>query len=173
MRILTPIRETSEPARGSTALQDDFPRSLAMRIALICDFLEEEWPSMDLAGDMLRQHLAVDDHQKMTVSQLRPAFKRRLSRVPLPGGKLAVNTDRLLNRFVDYPLWLGARSGQFDLFHLVDHSYAQLIHSLPAGRAVVTCHDLDTFGCLLEPERDSRPGWYRVMARRTLEGFRK
>jgi len=40
---------------------------------------------------------------------------------------------------------------RFDLFHLVDHSYSQLIHDLPPGKAVITCHDLDTFRCVLEP----------------------
>src|SRR5208282_118440 len=61
----------------------------------------------------------------------------------------------------------------FDLFHLIDHSYSQLIHALPAGRTIVTCHDLDTFRCVLEPERQPRPRWFRAMAERILSGFRK
>ncbi|HEV3164255.1 MAG TPA: glycosyltransferase family 1 protein, partial [Isosphaeraceae bacterium] len=38
---------------------------------------------------------------------------------------------------------------------------------------VVTCHDLDTFRCLLEPKREPRPRWFRAMARRILAGFQK
>jgi glycosyltransferase involved in cell wall biosynthesis len=79
----------------------------------------------------------------------------------------------LLNRFRDYPSWLRARQSDYDLFHVVDHSYAQLLYALPRQRTVVTCHDLDTFRCLLEPERESRPRWFRAMARRTLDGFRQ
>jgi glycosyltransferase involved in cell wall biosynthesis len=66
-----------------------------------------------------------------------------------------------------------ARGGEFDLFHLVDHSYAQLVHELPAGRAVVTCHDLDTFRCLLDPAREPRPQWFRAMTRRILQGLQR
>ena len=43
---------------------------------------------------------------------------------------------------------------------------------MPEGRAVVTCHDLDTFRCLLEPDREPRPHWFRAMAGRILDGFR-
>ena len=55
----------------------------------------------------------------------------------------------------------------------MDHSYSQLIHDLPAGRTVVTCHDLDTFVCVLEPERQPRPRWFRAMTERILNGFQK
>src|SRR5262249_10506668 len=44
--------------------------------------------------------------------------------------------------------------------------------ALPTGRAVVTCHDLDTFRCLLEPERERRPFWFRAMVRRIESGLR-
>ncbi len=40
-------------------------------------------------------------------------------------------------------------------------------------RTVVTCHDLDTFRCVLEPERQPRPRWFRAMTERILSGFRK
>ena len=31
----------------------------------------------------------------------------------------------------------------FDVFHIVDHSYAHLVRVLPADRTVVTCNDID------------------------------
>jgi glycosyltransferase involved in cell wall biosynthesis len=71
----------------------------------------------------------------------------------------------------DYPVWLKKHARGIDLFHLVDHSYSQLILELPAERTVVTCHDLDTFNCLLDPASDPRPRWFRAIAQRSLDGF--
>ncbi len=151
-----------------------YPRSAPpLRVALICDFLEEHWPSMDLVGDMLRQHLAQDIGASLAATQLRPKLRRRLARLPVLPRKLAWNVDRLLNRTADYPRWLRSKRGDFDVFHLIDHSYSQLVHVLPADRTVVTCHDLDTFRCLLEPQLEDRPRWFRAMTERILDGFRQ
>ena len=111
----------------------------------------------------------------MEVTRICPPLQPRFGRLPLIGRAPAFhNADRLLNRFVDYRRQPKATGSQeFDLFHLVDHSYSQLIHDLPPGRAVVTCHDLDTFRCVLEPERQPRPRWFRAMTERILSGFRK
>lgn len=141
------------------------------RVALVCDFLEERWPSMDLFGDMLYQNFHSEHAGALQVELLRPALRPRFSRLR-PNGAFW-NADRLINRFRDYPAWLKQRAARFDVFHLVDHSYSQLILDLPAERAVVTCHDLDTFNCVLEPSLDPRPRWYRAMAQRSLNGFLK
>jgi glycosyltransferase involved in cell wall biosynthesis len=45
------------------------------------------------------------------------------------------------------------------------------VHDLPAHRTIVTCHDLDTFRCLLEPGQEKRSPWFQAMARRILNGF--
>jgi glycosyltransferase involved in cell wall biosynthesis len=143
-----------------------------LKVALICDFLEECWPSMDLFGDMLFQCFSSEQASAIEAQQLRPALHYRFSKIPGFGRTgFFWNADRLLNRFHDYPVWLKKRAAGFDLFHLVDHSYSQLLLDLPAERTVVTCHDLDTFNCLLEPESDPRPRWFRAMAQRTLNGF--
>jgi glycosyltransferase involved in cell wall biosynthesis len=143
-----------------------------LKAALVCDFLEEGWHSMDLFGDMLFESFTAEHAAAIEVEQLRPALHHRFSKLPGLGcGSLFWNADRLLNRFHDYPVWLKKRAARFDLFHIVDHSYAQLILDLPAERTVVTCHDLDTFLCLLEPELDPRPRWFRAMAQRSLNGF--
>jgi glycosyltransferase involved in cell wall biosynthesis len=86
--------------------------------------------------------------------------------------KLAANADRFWNRAVVYPRWLKPQRSDFDLFHIVDHSYAHLALTLPAGRSVITCHDLDAFQCLLEPDSDPRPGWFRAMTTRLVRGMR-
>jgi glycosyltransferase involved in cell wall biosynthesis len=142
----------------------------SFRVAVICDFLEERWPSMDLVGDMLGRYLAGEGDEDLVATQLRPKLRPRLGGLPL---KVAQDADRLLNRFADYPRWLRCHANRYDLFHIVDHSYSHLVHALPPGRSVVTCHDLDTFRCILEPERDPRPVWFRIMTQRILEGFRK
>jgi glycosyltransferase involved in cell wall biosynthesis len=142
-----------------------------IRTAILCDLAEEGWPSMDLVGDMLSRNLAEHCSVAVAATQVRPAMKRRLTRIGGLKNGLPWNADRWMNRFRDYPRWLRANRGRYDLFHIVDHSYSQLIHDLPPGRTVVTCHDLDTFRCLVEPEREKRPAWFRAMARRILSGF--
>jgi len=147
----------------------------SLKLGLICDFLEERWPSMDLFGDMLYSCFKSEHAREIEVQQLRPALHARFSKihagVHAGNSGFRWNADRLMNRFYDYPRWLRKRAANFDLFHLVDHSYGQLLLDLPAGRAVVTCHDLDTFNCLLEPESEPRPRWFRAMAQRSLNGF--
>jgi glycosyltransferase involved in cell wall biosynthesis len=150
-----------------------------MRVALIADFLEERWPSMDLVAEMLALHLprAASASRPVEVRLIRPAMKLRFGADPsgLPTGRFRQTTwmlDRLLNRFIDYPRFLRGHGDAFDLFHLADHSYSQLVHDLPAGRTVVTCHDLDTFRCLGDPA-ERRSAAFRAMTRRILSGLQK
>lgn len=141
------------------------------QLCILPDFTEESWPSMDLCADMLMASLPSADPQFL-VRRFSPRFRRRFGR--LPGmGRRGANADRFLNRLWDYPRQARHIASQFDLFHLVDHSYSQLIHELPSGRAGVYCHDLDTFRCLLDPKREPRPRWFRAMAQRILKGLQK
>jgi glycosyltransferase involved in cell wall biosynthesis len=143
-----------------------------LRLAVVADFPEEGWPSMDLAAEMLLRELPADD--RVWARRVCPPFRHRLGLLPgLSRSRWAVNADRLLNRFWDYPRHLRRRVRAFDAFHVCDHSYAQLVHELPAERTGVYCHDLDAFRCLLEPQLDPRPRWFRVLARRILAGLQK
>lgn len=148
---------------------------MTARVAVVCDYPEERWPSMDLTGAMILDHLNAGHADEFPATRVCPPFRHRLGLFPVVGRTgTARNVDRLWNRMVDYPRALGrdVRRGAFDLYHLADHSYSQLVHVLPPGRAVVTCHDVDTFRCLLEPDREPRPAWFRAMARRILDGLR-
>ena len=141
------------------------------RLGVVCDFRAEGWPSMDLCADELLAHLpaAVPG---LAAADLAPPFRRRFQRLPLVGRRnAAFNADRLLNRHVYLPRFLRRAAG-FDLFHVVDHSYAHVVRALPPGRAGVYCHDLDAFRSLLDPAADPRPWWFRRLARRTLDGLR-
>jgi glycosyltransferase involved in cell wall biosynthesis len=141
---------------------------LTLRLAVLPDFPEEGWPSMDLCAEMLLRELGTSE--PVAAERVCPPFRCRFCPVTGQGGR---NADRFLNRHWDYPRFLKRARSRFALFHVVDHSYAHLLHVLPAGQAGVYCHDLDTFRCLLEPAQEPRPAWFRAMMRRVLNGFRK
>lgn len=129
---------------------------------------------MDLVGEMLLQTLEAEHANALQATRICPPMTRRFSRMPLAGqGEFAFNADRLLNRFSDYPRYLKRRRKDYDLFHIVDHSYAQLVHVLPHERTIVTCHDLDTFRCVLEPEVEPRSKPFILMTEKILDGLRK
>src|SRR5437016_11815812 len=98
---------------------------------------------MDLVSEMLIEGI---QRSNMPVQPLSicPRFVSAFTRVPLlRTNPAALLGDRLVNRFWIYPRSLRSQLHNFDLFHIVDHSYAHLVHELPAQRTVVTCHDLD------------------------------
>jgi len=145
----------------------------APRLALLMDPLEEGWPSMDLAGEALLEQLQGPLSERVRVTALRPGMVPLARRLPgLRGRRQALNVDRVLTRFLAYPARAALARGH-DAFHVVDHSYAQLVHALPPGRTGVYCHDLDAFRSLLEPEREPRPAWFRAMAWTTLRGLQR
>jgi glycosyltransferase involved in cell wall biosynthesis len=138
-------------------------------LAVLRDFREEEWPSMDLVADMLVAQLPHVSCPPV-VAELLPDYRRVFTRVPLAGTSgSARNADRLLNRMWSYPRAVRRSRADYDAWHVCDHSYGQLVHELPAERTGVFVHDLDTFRCLFDPA-ESRPGWFRRMARRILSG---
>jgi glycosyltransferase involved in cell wall biosynthesis len=121
---------------------------------------------MDRCADLLLARLPGGVAAARCVPRFRRAFGSAL-------GRTGFNADRLVNRFVTFPLFARRLAGRFDAYHVVDHTYAQLVHSLPAARTGVYCHDLDAFRCLVEPGRDPRPRWFRALARRILSGMQK
>ncbi|HZI13779.1 MAG TPA: glycosyltransferase [Myxococcus sp.] len=143
------------------------------RLALLMDPREEGWPSMDLVGEALLEGLAAfpAEVSAHAVCPPMPSVARRLPRVG--GRNAAFNADRVLTRFGLYPGRALLARGRYDAFHVVDHTYAQLVHALPAARTGVFCHDLDAFRSVLEPQREPRPAWFRLMARAQLSGLER
>lgn len=135
-------------------------------MALLRVFPEEKWTSMDLVADELA--LALGRQQEFVVEGVHAQFQR----ASLPVRQLAM-ANRLVNRAWDYPRWLKGRVRNYDLFHVIDHSYANLALVTPPGRTVVTCHDLDAFRSVLEPDKDPRPGWFRRYSQRLLDGLKQ
>ena len=97
-----------------------------MNVALLCDSPDEKWPSMDLVAQMHAAQLA-------GLGIAHQAFAPRIERrTP------SFAADRLLFRFWDYPRF--ARRLEFDVFHIIDHSYSQLLHVLPSSRTLSLIH---------------------------------
>ena len=141
---------------------------MSTRVGIVYDYAAENWPSMDLVGDLLVEGLRLHA-PRFAPEPIRPEMPRPFGRWL---GSRAHNADRLIARHVAYPRSLRRAAGR-DLYHVVDHSYAQLVRALPASRTIVTCHDLDAFRSLLQPEREPRPAWFRAMMKRVLLGLQR
>ena len=142
-------------------------------IAVLHDMAEEGWPSMDQMGHLLttRVHAVAPG---LRVTAIRHRMTRLLSPGPLRRVRPLFSADRAINRMLLYPGRVKRSvAGRFDLYHLADHSYAQLVLQLPPGRTVVSCHDIDTFRSLVEPAEDPRNPLFKVMTRRILAGLRR
>ena len=143
-----------------------------LRLAIVADLLEERWPSMDLVAEMLFSQLTAGRREfGLDVAMLRPSLGRQRHTVTATPG-LERPFDRFLHRFWGYSMWLRARARWFDVFHVVDHSYAHLVHVLPAHKTVVTCHDVDAFLSIVQPELTTSK-MPSLLARLVLSGMRK
>ena len=137
-----------------------------LTVALLADYREEGWASMDLTADMLLEHL--QPIAGIQVRRISPPFRHRLGRLTSSGGAVA---DRIVNRFFDYPRWLRSEAPSADVYHVVDHSYAHLVSSLPRDRTIVTCHDVDAFRPFTAEGSQSKLPL--PLARRVLRGLRR
>src|SRR5262245_41789453 len=141
------------------------------RIAVVSDLAEERWHSMDLVAEILLLGLRTPSARVVEAEQVRPSMVRRLTLIPAIGKTQTAQTmDRIINRVWDYGRWLQPRMADFDLFHIVDHSYAHLVTSLPPGRSLVMCHDVDAFAGVL-PGTRSHSAMGRVLATRLRDGL--
>ena len=132
------------------------------RIAVVADFLEEKWPSMDLAAEQLATHLS-----------LRGDVESRLIRPPLRwarNARAASAAERAIGRFVQLPIELAPTRLKADFFHIADHSYGHLALLFPARRVGVYCHDIDAYRALL-PGSDA-PRSRVLLSRLLLAGLR-
>ena len=143
-------------------------------LLVLPDFREEDWPSMDLAAEKLVEYLQLNDSPSLNVHSHTPVFSKIATALPFQYRQASrFNFDRLLNRLIVYPRQVRCLSSRYDLFHVADHTYSALVHSLPAQRTGVYCHDLDAFRCLIDPRAEPRPWWFRKMAERILSGMQK
>jgi glycosyltransferase involved in cell wall biosynthesis len=143
-------------------------------LAVIHDMPEEGWSSMDQMGQLVASRVPMHSGQIRTTA-IRHRLVRIASRVPLGSRRReALFADRIVNRMVLYPRRIRREvSGRYNLYHIVDHSYAQLVHELPTASTLVTCHDVDTFRCLASPAEEARSRPFRAMTQRILSGLQR
>jgi glycosyltransferase involved in cell wall biosynthesis len=142
-------------------------------VAILHDMVEEGWPSMDQMGHLLTTRVPALA-PGLSVTPIRHRMTRIASPFVLGRVRPLLLADRILNRMVLYPQRVRRSvSGRFDVYHVVDHSYAQLVLALPAPRTIVSCHDIDTFRSLVQPVEDPRGSLFNAMTRRILTGLRR
>jgi glycosyltransferase involved in cell wall biosynthesis len=142
-----------------------------MRVTFLCDYAEEGWPSMDLVGTLVPDALRSLDCS-IEVARLQPSARRWYGPVRRDRRVSSIR-ERLINRYVYYPRWLRGQPTDSGVFHVLDHSYAHLVHDLPRTRTVVTCHDLDAFACVMTPASSPQPWLLRQAVSRTMDGLRR
>jgi glycosyltransferase involved in cell wall biosynthesis len=142
-------------------------------LAVIYDAVEEGWPSMDYAAEMLLTNLQHNHSHEFEAVAVKPRFFRGFENLSRQGTRAAFNADRAVTRFLTYPLELALKRRGFDLFHVVDHSYAQLLYALPGARTGVYCHDIDAFQPLKARAKNASRPWRRAMANAQLRGIRR
>lgn len=167
VRTVAEIEAESRIRRGLAFTPQD------RRVAVVADFAEEGWPSMDLAAELTSLAVGLHGGEGFIPAILRPALPDLGRRIPTLREPTARNVDRYVGRYVHYPRWLRKRARDFALFHVIDHSYAHLVHAVPAGRAVVTCHDLDAFRSIHGDDPEERPYWFRATMTWVLNGLRR
>jgi glycosyltransferase involved in cell wall biosynthesis len=109
-----------------------------VRVCIYGDLKEEKRLSMDICA----QHIATAlNHENVLeeVVEYTPLFQNFLSRF-LPY-RVSNKIDLLINRHLTYPL----PKIPYTIHHIVDHSYAHLVHRLPREKTLVTCHDLNIY----------------------------
>lgn len=139
---------------------------MSERVALLADYLAEGWASMDIYAAMLTDHIARDG--RYTPVLHRPDFRHRCGRQSwLWGPRHGHTLDRYWNRYLDYPRDAIPCQGA-EVFHVLDQAYAHVVRVLPAGRTIVTCHDLD----FVAPPPGTRHAWLvRATGAWTLRGL--
>jgi len=145
-----------------------------LKLAVLCDLLEERWFSMDLLGDMLLGE--AERLGSVIATRVRPTLP-----APLAGWATAPRDGALarfryraaigFGRYLAYPARTLAERTRHDFFHVTDHSYAHLAFELPAERCGVYCHDLDAYRPLLETPRGKLA--YRALAHGLLAGLKR
>jgi glycosyltransferase involved in cell wall biosynthesis len=148
-------------------------RPLTGSVAVLHDMVEEGWPSMDQMGHLLTTRLPALA-PGLAVTPIRHRMTRLVSGGSLGRARPLFFADRVFNRMILYPRRVRRQvRGRFDIYHVVDHSYAQLVLALPGNRTIVSCHDVDTFRSLVEPDVDRRGPAFKTMTRRILAGLRQ
>jgi glycosyltransferase involved in cell wall biosynthesis len=127
---------------------------------------------MDLTAELLFEAFGNTRSPIVEAELIRPPFRRWFTALGWKASHLW-NADRGLNRYWYYPASLARMTDRYDIYHVVDHSYAHLVHKLPAERTVVTCHDTDLFQCLYRKQPRATSFLLRSIATHVFAGMCK
>ncbi|WP_309718086.1 glycosyltransferase family 1 protein [Armatimonas sp.] len=111
-----------------------------MKVLLIPNLVEYHAVSMKRYADELTQALHQITPPGWELDSL-TCHHVALAAKLLPGN-LGAKTAERLGRLVKYPLVVKKNRYRGDIFHILDHSHAHLLKSLPAERTVISCHDI-------------------------------
>ena len=131
-----------------------------MRITLFEAFSDPYRESMLLYGRSL--HSALEKHlgPEETLRSYSPKFAR-----------LKPHLLRYLSQYAGYPA--AAFFNQGDVNHILDHSYAHLLYTMPGGKTVVTFHDaiwLKSRHGNFSSEKNKKMHWIRAFNLKALGG---
>lgn len=142
--------------------------------AILGDFKEELWPSMDSYAENLTAAIRMVHPNQSDADLIRPPLRHVFQPSSSNCCKTTLfNMERAYNRYVLYPSLIRRMNNTYDFYHIVDHSYAHLSHYLPPNKTVITLHDFEMFKCLFSGS-DSRSAWYfKPIAEWVLQGLRK
>src|SRR5208337_257083 len=80
-----PISTWRTGSEGFLISREEGRRAMPHHLAILTDFPEEGWRSMDLCGDMLLDHLPRDGPFSVEAARLCPPFRRLAARLPAVG----------------------------------------------------------------------------------------
>ncbi|MFP4435757.1 MAG: glycosyltransferase family 4 protein [Chloroflexaceae bacterium] len=111
-----------------------------MRVALVRNFPEERWRSIEVYSDRLIAALRVLAPDVTFVEVRQSAWSWPDLRVPMPYGRAASlrTLGIYLSRWLRYPLTL--RRINADVYHILDNSYGHLAFFTDPRRTIVTYH---------------------------------
>ena len=83
------------------------------RLAVIFDAVEERWPSMEYAAEMLLKHLQTEHSDQFASVAVRPRFFRGFERAPFLSERRHVEREQAGDPVRDVPLGVAAEARRF------------------------------------------------------------
>ena len=130
---------------------------------------------MHIVADNLMREIQKLAKHNLAVKSVEFPRKRTFTFAPL--GHIIPKSEQLdsvIERFIVNPFAARTFSKSNTVYHVTDHAHAHLVHALPAGTCGVMCHDIDSFGGILDVNWDDKPPfWFSVLALRILSGLKR
>lgn len=147
--------------------------SRPIQLALIADFPEENWESMNLIADMIETHIRAELGDCISVDRITPGYVPIFS--CLSDRRFAWNLDRFINRrlILKRGIKRAIAIKKYQAALVIDHSYAHVVPLLNKNqiKSVVICHDTDAIKPLGTVGRSIKSRLHRWFARPVYDGL--